>query len=65
MKEKPFHFAGATVLPVSTVTEIAVATIIGYLDGWDRQEVIIKCNQQNMVKRAELPKDDDHQDGRL
>ena len=55
MREKPFQFAGATVLPVRTVSEIAVATIIGYLDCWDRQEVIIKCNQQqNMVRRAEL-----------
>ena len=55
MKEKPFQFAGATVLPVRTVSEIAVATIIGYLDCWDRQEVKIKCNQQqNMVRRAEL-----------
>ena len=45
----------ATVLPVRTVSETAVATIIGHLDCWDRQEVIIKCNQQqNMVRRAEL-----------
>ena len=54
MNEKPFQFAGATVLPVKTVSKIAVATIIGYLDCWDRQEVIIKCKQQNMVRRAEL-----------
>ena len=54
MKEKPFQFAGATVLPVKTVSKIAVATIIGYLDCWDRQEVIIKCKHQNMVRRAEL-----------
>ena len=54
MKEKPFQFAGATVLPVKTVSKIAVATIIGYLDCWDRQEVIIKWKQQNMVRRAEL-----------
>ena len=54
MKENPFQFDGATVLPVKTVSKIAVATIIGYLDCWDRQEVIIKCKQQNMVRRAEL-----------
>ena len=55
MREKPFQFAGATVLPVRTVSEITVATIIGYLDCWDRQEFITKCNQQqNMVRRAEL-----------
>ena len=55
MKEEPFRFAGAIVLPVRTVSKIAVATIIGYLDCWDRQEVIIKCNQQqNMGRSAEL-----------
>ena len=55
MREKPFQFVGATVLPVRTVSEITMATIIGYLDCWDRQEVMIKCNQQqNMVRRAEL-----------
>ena len=55
LKEKPFQFAGATVLLVRTVSKIAVATIIGYLDCWDRQEVIIKCNQQqNMERRGEL-----------
>ena len=27
---------------------------MGYLDCWDRQEVIIKCKHQNMVRRAEL-----------
>ena len=31
MKEKPFQLAGTTVLLVRTVSEIAVATIIGYL----------------------------------
>ena len=55
MKEKPFQFAGATVLAVRTVSKIAVTTIIGYLDCWDCQEVIIKCNQhQYIVRRAEL-----------
>ena len=55
MKEKPFQFAGATVLAVRTVSKIAVTTIIGYLDCWDCQEVIIKCNQQQyIVRRAEL-----------
>ena len=32
MKEKPFQSVGATVLPDKSVSEFAVATIIGYLD---------------------------------
>ena len=57
MKEKPFQSVGATVLPVESASEFAVATITGYLDFWGHQEVMIKCDQ-------ELKKDDD-QDGRL
>ena len=34
MKEKPFQSVGATVLPDKSVSEFAVATIIGYLDFW-------------------------------
>ena len=49
MKEKPFQSAGATVLPDKSASEFAVATIIGY------QEVMIKCDQEQSMKRiAEL-----------
>ena len=42
MKEKPFQSVGATVLPEKSASEFAVATIIGYLDFWGHQEVMIK-----------------------
>ena len=55
MKEKPFQSVGATVLPDKSASEFAVATIIGYLDFWGHQEVIIKCDQEESTKRiAEL-----------
>ena len=55
MKEKPIQPAGATVLPVKSASEFAVATIIGYLDFWGHQEVMIKCDQEQSMKRiAEL-----------
>ena len=55
MKEKPFRSVGATVLPDRSASEFAVATIIGYLDFWGHQEVMIKCDQEQSVKRiAEL-----------
>ena len=55
MKEKPFQSVGATVLPDKTASEFAVATIIGYLDFWGHQEDMIKCDQEQSMKRiAEL-----------
>ena len=55
MKEKPFRSVGATVLLDKSANEFAVATIIGYLDFWGHQEVMIKCDQEKSMKRiAEL-----------
>ena len=55
MKEKPFQSVGATVLPDKSASEFAVATIIGCLDFWGHQEVMIKCDQEQRMKRiAEL-----------
>ena len=55
MKEKPFQSVGATVLPDKSASEFAVATIIGYLDFCGHQEVKIKCDQEQSMKRiAEL-----------
>ena len=55
MKEKPFQSVGATVLPDTSASEFAVATIIGYLDFWGHQKVMIKCDQEQSMKRnAEL-----------
>ena len=55
MKEKPLQFVGATVLPDTSASEFAVATIIGYLDFFGHQEVMSKCDQeQSMKKIAEL-----------
>ena len=55
MKEKPFQSVGATVLPDKSASEYAVATIIGYLDFCGHQEVMIKCGQEQSMKRiAEL-----------
>ena len=51
MKEKPFQSVGATVLPDKSAREFAVATIIGYLDIWGHQEVMIKCDQEQSMKR--------------
>ena len=51
MKEKPFQSVGATVLPDKSASEFAVATIIGYLDFWGHQEVMIKCDQEYSMKR--------------
>ena len=44
MKETLFQSVGATVLPDKSASEFAVATIIGYLDFWGHQEVMIKCD---------------------
>ena len=42
-------------LPDKSASEFAVATIIGYLDFWGHQEVMIKCDQEQKMKRiAEL-----------
>ena len=46
MKEKPFQSVGAILLPDKSVSEFAVATIIGYLDFYGQQEVVIKCDQE-------------------
>ena len=55
MKEKPFQSVGATVLLDTSASEFAVATIIGYSDFWGHQEAMIKCDQeQNMKRIAEL-----------
>ena len=55
IKEKPFQSIGATVLPENSASEFAVATIIGYPDFWGHQEVMIKCDQVQSMKRiAEL-----------
>ena len=55
MKEKPFQSVGASVLPEKPASEFAVATIIGHLDVWGHQEVMIKCDQEQSMKRiAEL-----------
>ena len=55
MKEKPCSSVGVRVLPDKSASEGAVATIIGYLDLWGHQEVIIKCDQEHSMKRiAEL-----------
>ena len=55
MKEKTFQSVGATVLLDKSASEFAVATIIGYLDFWGHQEAMIKCDQeQNMKRIAEL-----------
>ena len=55
MKEKPFQPVGATVLLDKSASEFAVATIIGYLDFCGHQEVTIKCDQEQSMKRiAEL-----------
>ena len=55
MKGKPSQSVGATVLPDKSASELAVATIIGYLDFWGHQEVMIKCDKEKSMKRiAEL-----------
>ena len=51
MKEKPFQSVGATVLPDKSASEFAVATTIGYLDFQGHQEVMIKCDQEQSMKR--------------
>ena len=53
MKEKPFQAVGATVLPDKSASEFAVATIIGYLDFWRCQEVMIKCDQERSMKKID------------
>ena len=54
-KEKPFQSVGATMLPDKSASEFAVATIVGHLDFWGHQEVMIKCDQEQSIKRiAEL-----------
>ena len=55
MKDKPFESVGATVLPDISASESAVPTIIGHLDFRGHQEVTIKCDQEQSMKRiAEL-----------
>ena len=55
VKVKPFQSVGATVLPDKAASEFAVATIIGYLDFWGDQEIMIMCDhEQSMKKTAEL-----------
>ena len=45
----------ATVHPDKSASVFAVATIIGYLDFWGQQEVMIKCDQEQSAERiAEL-----------
>ena len=55
VKERFFQSAGATVLPDISASEFAVATIIGNLDFWGHQEVMIKCDEEQSMKNiAEL-----------
>ena len=51
VREKPFQSVGATVLPDKSASEVAVATIIRYLDFWGHKEVMIKCDQEHSMKR--------------
>ena len=51
MKEKPLQSIGATVLPDKSASEFAVAAIIGYLDFWGHQEVMIDYDQKQSIKR--------------
>ena len=46
MEESPFQSVGATVLPAQ-ISECFCGghNIIGYLDFWGHQEVMIKCDQ--------------------
>ena len=46
MKEKPFQSVGATLLPDKSASEFADATIIGYLDFWGHQEVMIEVRSR-------------------
>ena len=55
MNESPSQSVGATVLPEKSASEFAVATISCYLDFWGHQEVMIKCDQEQSMRRiAEL-----------
>ena len=55
MEEKPFQSVGATVLPDTSASDFAAAAVIDYFDFWWHQEVMIKCDQeQSMKKIAEL-----------
>ena len=55
MKERLSQSVGATVLPDKSASDFGVATIIGLLDFWGHQEVMIKCEQEQSMKNiAEL-----------
>ena len=55
MKEKPVQSSGVTVMHDMSTIEFAVTTGTGYLDFWEHQEVMIKCDQEKSMKRiAEL-----------
>ena len=50
MKEKPFQSASVTVMHDMSAIEFAVTTGTGYLDFWEHQEVMIKCDQEQSMK---------------
>ena len=55
MKEKPFQSARVTVMHDMSAIELAMTTGTGYLDFWGYQEVMIKCDQDQSMRRiAEL-----------
>ena len=55
LKQKPFQSVGATVLPDTSASEFAVATIIRLPWLFGHQEVISKCDQEQSMKTiAEL-----------
>ena len=62
MKEKPLQSVGATMLPDRSASEFAVATIIGYLDFWAHQEVMIS---RAWGESLSCCRNGDDQDGRL
>ena len=39
-------------LPDNSARELALATIIGYLDSWGHLEVLIKCDQEQSMRNV-------------